>query len=340
MHNKATIKHDMEPVSGQQAPEEASAPGQLAETSVSGQLVKPVEHYIEQARRENTRTAYKQGLAVFIADGFSVPAAPEDVCRFLAQNVFKEDGTPYAINTLRLRLDAVSFAHRRAGHLDPTKHISVVQTLEGIEAEHGRIPRRVRPLMRDDVILLVKHIRERKAKNPPKAARDIALLLTGFSAALRRSELCGLDFGDLEFSPEGVKVTLRQTKTKRKTEGHMVGLPFGQQSGLCPVTVLKEWISTSGTMTGPVFRPITRHGDISPARLTPRGLAGVLKSRCKDAGMESADISGHSLRAGFVTSALKEGQNAQLVQAQGGWASPAMLSTYFRNASLFDLNMW
>lgn len=311
--------------------------------SALAEVIHPVAHYIEQARRANTRQAYRQGLERFASLGYSLPASPGQVCEFLVKSVYRGDGTPHSLSTLRLWLAAINFAHKRAGYASPTGHILVLQTIEGIEQEHGRLPRQVRPLVKADVAAMIQVIRADKSETRASRmanARDQSAILLGFSAALRRSELVGLEFSDLEFQQGGVVITLRVSKTRRKTEGHKVGVPCASAGTMCPVKSLRHWLDLAGISDGKIFRRLHRGGKVGSRGMSTHALAELLKYRAGQAGIPPADVSGHSLRAGFVTSAIDAGQPERLIQQQGGWVSPAMLSVYYRNSRLFDLNMW
>jgi integrase len=57
--------------------------------------------------------------------------------------------------------------------------------------------------------------------------RDRAVLLVGFAGAFRRSEIVGLDVEDVQFTSDGVVITLRRSKTDQTGAGRKVGLPYG-----------------------------------------------------------------------------------------------------------------
>lgn len=161
--------------------------------------------------------------------------------------------------------------------------------------------------------------------------------MLGFAAALRRSELAALDFADIEFVREGLVVHLRRSKTDQLGEGRKIGVPLGRTSA-CPVKAVETWLSASKITSGPVFRAINRGGGFGKTQLTAQSIALILKAYAKGIGLNSANISGHSLRSGLVTSAIQAGVAIHKIQQQTGHRSMQMLSRYIRDAGLFDNN--
>jgi integrase len=170
--------------------------------------------------------------------------------------------------------------------------------------------------------------------NGPKALRDRAIVLLGFTGAFRRSELVSLDRADLEFVAEGVVVTLGHSKTDPVHGGRRLGIR-PRTDGLCPVAALVAWLSASRNPEGPLFTRVDRHGRILPERLSPEAVSLVLKERVAARGYDPDKFSGHSLRAGFVTSAAKAGDASWKIRRQTGHASDAGLAPYIRDGQLF-----
>jgi integrase len=167
-----------------------------------------------------------------------------------------------------------------------------------------------------------------------KNARDRALLLIGFPGGFRRSEIVGLDCGDVERVRQGLIVTLRRSKTDQEGAGRKVGIPFGRTRH-CPVLALDHWLAVSGIEAGPVFRPVDRHGRVASERLSGEAVSLVVKERVAAVGIDPTGFSGHSLRAGFTTSAVQVGVSTLKIRSQTGHASDAMLARYVRDGELF-----
>jgi integrase len=146
--------------------------------------------------------------------------------------------------------------------------------------------------------------------------------------------MVGLNCDDVEHVRQGLVVTLRRSKTDQEGAGRKVGVPFGRTRH-CAALALDGWIAISGIATGPVFRPVDRHGRIAAARLSGEAVSLVVKERVEAAGIDPTGFSGHSLRAGFATSAVQAGVSTLKIRAQTGHASDAMLARYVRDGELF-----
>jgi len=165
--------------------------------------------------------------------------------------------------------------------------------------------------------------------------RDRALLLLGFAGAFRRSELAGLDMDDLVFCPEGLRVTLRRSKTDQEGLGRTVGIPFSIDLAMCPVRAVRAWFAAAQLTTGPLFREVSRYGHVGQARLANRVVGSVVKRAAASVGLDPATLAGHSLRAGYATSAAQAGKPVFAIQQQTGHKSVAMVSRYVRAVDLF-----
>jgi integrase len=175
---------------------------------------------------------------------------------------------------------------------------------------------------------------------PPNTAgrRDRALLVVGFAAALRRSELAELTCDDLQPCAEGIILTIRRSKTDRYGAGQRLGLPTGTNPHTCPQRTLAGWVAHLDPAAGHLFRAIDRHGNISPQPLSGRAIAQIIKKRAARAGYNPDLYSGHSLRAGFATSAAAAGVNETVIARQTRHSSLPVLRTYIREGNLFRLN--
>jgi integrase len=167
--------------------------------------------------------------------------------------------------------------------------------------------------------------------------RDRALLLIGFAGALRRSELVALDVPDIEHVRRGIVLHLRRSKTDQLGQGHSIAIPYGR-TRWCPVDALATWLQASGIRDEAIFRPIDRHGRVHNARLSGEAVSLIVRERAAAAGLDKSGYSGHSLRAGFATSAAQSGVSAWRIKAQTRHASDVMLARYIRQAELFSDN--
>jgi integrase len=204
--------------------------------------------------------------------------------------------------------------------------------MRGIKRTRSCAQHEARPLLKDDLLLVLGAM-----GIGLKAIRDRALLLIGFAGGLRRSELIGLDVGDVEHVRQGVVLHLRHSKTDQEGRGQKIGIPHGR-TRWCPVSAFDAWVAASGITEGAVFRPVDRHGHVSEARLSGEAVALVVRERVAAAGLDPAPYSGHSLRAGLATSAAQAGVPTWRIKAQTRHASEAMLAKYIRGGELFTDN--
>jgi integrase len=303
----------------------------LAELADAGQRA---GDYLAASVAANTVRGYRSDWRHFTAwceaHGLAaLPAAPDTVALYLA--ALADTHKPA---TLTRRTSAIAANHAAAGHASPTASPVVRKTLAGIRRAKGTAPRRARAFSVDDVRRIV-------AEHLPAGAlgaRDRALVLVGFTGALRRSELVGLDVEHLEFVGEGVKVTVPRSKTDQEGEGQTVAIPHGHVAATCPVRALRAWLELAGVTSGPVFRRVDRHGNVGAGRLTTKAVALVVKKYAAALGHDAAAYSGHSLRAGFATSAAAAGVQSRDIMRQTRHKSESMVAVYVREGNLFRAN--
>ena len=282
-----------------------------------------VHEYLLAALANNTKTAYQGDIAHFLQWGGHIPASPECVASYLAMNA-----SHLSVATLSRRMVAIGRAHNLQQLISPTTSELVKATLQGIRRTNGSAQRQVLPILKQDIQAMVTGLRG------IKGLRDKALLLTGFAGAFRRSELVALKVEDLRFVKEGVIIRLRRSKTDQIGQGRDIAIPYLKKR-LCPAKAIKQWLLKSGITSGCLFRRISRYGDVMKSGLTAQSVALIVKVRALAAGLNAAQLSGHSLRAGLVTSAANAGASTWKIRQQTGHKSDAMLQRYIRDSQLF-----
>lgn len=285
--------------------------------------------YARAAKAEATRRAYKSDFALFEAWATErqapvLPAAPETVAAFLAYEA--DRGTKPS--TINRRAAAIRYAHRLAAHTSPTGDERVRAVLRGIRRSRGVAPAKKAPATSDVVIGMAM-----AANGALVDARDRALLLLGFAGAFRRSELVTLDVADLQETREGLLITIRKSKTDQESAGQTVAILRGETA--CPVKALLTWLDRAGITDGPLFRPISRGGRVRDRRLTDKSVADIVKKRAEKIGLDPSTFSGHSLRAGFATSAAARGANLFKIMDVTRHKSVDTLRGYVRNVEAF-----
>jgi integrase len=298
-----------------------------------GGLAAQARDYVQAGVAENTRRAYRAAWADFCGwcqryDRTPLPAAPETVALYLTDLSGRR-----RVATLQQRLNAIGKAHRAAG-FDPPGRDGVVRVVwSGIRRQKGTAQHGKAPLVTADLRRLLACL------GPgPATARDRALLLLGYAGALRRSELVALDVQDVVWAREGLRITVRRSKTDQEGAGETVGIPYGSHLETCPVRALGAWLEAAGIAAGALFRPVDRHGNIGSARLGDRSVALVVQRACARAGLDPAAYAGHSLRAGLATAAAAAGVPERVIMAQTRHRSVTTLRRYIREGSLFREN--
>jgi integrase len=283
-----------------------------------------VEAYVQAGVAPATKRAYRADLNHFEAWGGTIPATDTLVAAYLADHA-----ALLKVSSLARRLAAVSIAHDARDLPNPVRTPLVRATMRGIRREHGAAQHQAKPLLREDLFVVLWATGDRL-----KDLRDRALLLVGFAGGLRRSELAAIDLIDFDRVREGVILTIRRSKTDQDGVGRRIGVPFGRTAH-CPVSALENWLSAAAIVNGPVFRPVDRHGRVSAGRLSGEAVSLILRDRMAAAGFDPTGYSGHSLRAGFATSATRAGVSTFRIRQQTGHASDTMLSRYVRDGELF-----
>jgi integrase len=283
--------------------------------------------YVRESLAANTRKAHRYDLAHFTAWGGAIPASPELVAGYLARHAGE-----LAVATLVRRVASISKAHEARSLPNPCRAEIVRATLRGIKRRWGCAQDQAKALVREDLFLTLDAMGDGL-----RDTRDRAVLLIGFAGGFRRSELVALDCADVETVRQGLIVTIRRSKTDQEGVGRKIGVPHGRTRH-CPVAALERWLEISGIESGAIFRPVDKHGHVASSRLTGDAVSVILKERVAAAGYDPADYSGHSLRAGFATSAAVAGVASWRIRQQTGHSSDAMLGRYIRSSELFADN--
>lgn len=283
----------------------------LASKAASADLAKLADDargFIDDAKARSTRRAYRRAWRAFVTWSGSVglvslPAQPGTVALYLTK--LANDGRK--VPTINTALVAINQAHHLAHHPLPSKAPEVSEAMKGIRNRLKVAPVKkkaaVWPLVRKMADALPTDLR---------GVRDRALLLLGFAGAFRRSELVGLDVGDLELDERGMIVTLRVSKTDQQGKGTIVGIP--SDPGLyCPVAAVHRWLATAGIEQGAVFHSIDRWDHVSSSRMSDRAVARAVKAACKRVELDPEKFAGHSLRSGFITWAARSGKPDQAI---------------------------
>ena len=293
---------------------------------------------LQSSKANNTVRAYKSDFSDFglfcAQNGFkSLPSEPKIVSLYLTHLSVKNA----KMSTLKRRLVSIGVIHKLKGHYLDTKHPTIIENIMGIKRRKGSFQKGKKPILINNLKAIINVIDKQK-KAEIKKFRDRSIILIGFSGGFRRNEIVSLDYDDLDFVSEGLKINLRKSKTDQFGEGLTKALPYFDNSKYCPVVSLKNWIEISRISSGPVFRRFIKGSKLSENRLTDQTVALLIKEYLQLAGIDSKNYSGHSLRSGFATSAAESGAEERSIMAMTGHKSTEMVRRYIKEANLFKNN--
>ncbi len=299
------------------------------------------QRYAAAARASGTETGYARDWADFerwcAACGLvPLPALPETIAVYLADRA-----ATLRPGTLQRRLASIVVRHRREGMAVDTRDPRLREVWRGIRRVHGTASSGRRPLIAPELRVIVSLL-----PNTMSGIRDRAILLLGFSGALRRSELVGLDVGDLTFMADGLVLAIRRSKTDPYGTGAQRAIPRGAHLETCPVAAVTQWMAAAHLAEGPLFHAVDRHLRIRDTRLGDKAVALIVKRavllRARHDGLPDAKaqqraalVAGHSLRAGFATSGAAAGIDEWSLMEQTGHKRRESIRRYIRRGSLF-----
>ena len=287
-----------------------------------------------------TRRAYTSRLKRFFAwcqaEGVSTafPTSPEVLAAYVAS--LADSGAAPA--TVEQTLAAIAAAHRAEGTPSPTETLLVKKTLKGYRREHGTAPRKKDAATIEVVRLL---LAATARDDSPKNIRDAAIISLGFAGAFRRSELSALDIEDLKWTvrdgEEVLILNVRRSKTDQEAQGMQKAIFPGRDEAASPTALLKRWLSLVEPQEGPLFRRVLKSGQVTDERLSAQSMRLVVLQAASTAGL-SLDLSAHSLRIGFVTTAIRQGKTERSIMNQTGHRSVQTLREYFRREDALEDN--
>jgi len=289
------------------------------------------------SKANNTLRAYRSDFRDFVAfcvkHGFeSLPTEPKIVSLYLTHLSKKSK-----MSTLKRRLVSISMLHKLKGHYLDTKHPIIIENLMGIKRLIGNLQKGKKPLLINHLRAIIDEINKQET-DEIKKVRDKSILLIGFGGGFRRGELISIDYEDIEFVEEGLKITVKRSKTDQYGEGMLKGIPYFNNENYCPLMNLKKWLDLSNIKSGPIFRRFSKGSNITNNRLTDQSVVLLIKKYLNLAGIENSNYSGHSLRSGFATVAAESGADERSIMSMTGHKTTQMVRRYIKEANIFKNN--
>ena len=279
---------------------------------------------VRSSKANNTLKAYKSDFRDFkifcVKHGLkSMPSTPENLSIYLTSLSKK-----CKFSTLKRRIASISVVHKLNGHYIDIKHPVITENLLGIKRSIGAYQTSKKPLLINDLKLIINQIN--KETKPSIKLRDRALILVGFSGGFRRSELVSIEYEDIDFVDEGVKILIRRSKTDQTGLGMTKAIPYFENKIYCPVISLKEWITHAKISKGKIFN------------ISDKTVALTIQKYALLAGLDKTKYAGHSLRSGFATSTADIGADERSIMAMTGHKTTQMVRRYIQEANLFKNN--
>ena len=281
---------------------------------------------LKSSKANNTIRAYRSDFKDFGAfcakNGFkSLPSEPKIVSLYLTHLSIRDA----KMSTLRRRLVSIGMIHKLKGHYLDTKHPVIIENIMGISRKKGNYQRGKKPILINQLKEIVNVIDKEKTEEIKKI-RDKTIILIGFAGGFRRTELVSIDYNDLEFVTEGVKIFIKRSKTDQSGEGMTKALPYFGNKKFCPVTFLKKWLDISKIKKGLIFN------------ISDKSVVLLIKKYTSVAGLDSQKYSGHSLRSGFATVSADFGADERSIMNMTGHKTTQMVRRYIKEANLFKNN--
>lgn len=320
------------------------------QTVFNSRLNSRARRFLRSAKAETTLNAYQADTRIFVhwcqLQGLDpLTTTHLDIMNFLADQADGilahwvwldqkrgrgelRNGEPRKPATLVRRLAGIRYAFRQKG-IDPmpTEHTEIKEMMRGIVRLGDTRKRKTGALTLQPLVQVLDAI----DTDTLAGLRDHTLLLLMFSGALRRSEAARIDVEDLDFIGQGVRLRLKPSKHQlHETE---IALIPGQHH--CPIGALRHWLVMSGIQQGPLFRRMTRWGQLTQESLGPQGINLMIKRRTGMA-IDDLYVSGHSLRRGFITSAVTAGKPMNKIIEVTRHKDMRTLQEYFDDANKFS----
>ncbi len=280
---------------------------------------------LKNSKAANTLRAYKADFKDFssfcIKNGFNpIPTEPKILSLYLTHLSSRSK-----YSTLKRRIASISVVHKMKGHYLDIKHPIIMENLHGIKRVKGSNQKAKKPILINDLKLIINAI-DQNIKSERRKTRDKAIILIGFSGGFRRSELVSINYEDLDFVNEGVKIFIKRSKTDQSGEGMVKAIPYFDNKIFCPVLNLKNWLELSGIKIGKIFN------------ISDKNVSLIIKKYISLCGLDESKYGGHSLRSGFATSAAESGAEERNIMAMTGHKTAQMVRRYIQEANLFKNN--
>ena len=307
-------------------------------TSNIRELEKNTLENIKLSKSKNTIRAYKSDFLDFsnFCKQNSLNSLPADykTVSFYITHLFNNKKK---LSSIKRKLVSISLIHKIKGFYIDIKNPAIVENFLGIKRQLGVAQKGKQPLTVENLRKIINSI-DINELSLERKLRDKTILLVGFAGGFRRSELTNLNYDDLDFVDEGVKIKIKKSKTDQFGEGMIKAIPYFNNEEFCPVINLKKMLKICKINTGRIFRRISKSGKVSLNSLTDQNVALILKKYLTIIGLDNINFSGHSLRSGFATASAESGADERSIMNMTGHKSTEMVRRYIKETNLFKNN--
>ena len=298
-----------------------------------------------QAKRAvNTIRAYKCSWRTFeiwcaTRNRQSLPANSSTLRQFILYCISDKKRK---LTTIEGHVAAIRAKHRDAGYPSPFNE-ATRELLRSSARRYKQKPVKKHALKPEHLREIARYLDEVYDFGNPlfgvriRAVRDRAIILIGFNSGWRRSELASLTMDDIAQHPQGIAVRLTAgSKTDQAAQRErIIGIKRLPGSPMCAVQALEEWVRIRGDWPGALFTPIGLDGKIRHHALSGDTVCHLLKRALKRIGIDPKPFGAHSMRAGMITAAARNGAAFPAIQDRSGHASLQVMMGYIRSENLF-----
>lgn len=251
----------------------------------------------------------------------ALPASPSLVIDYLTS--LADAGA--AVATIDWKRAAIVYIHKFNHQPNPCADEDVILVMRGIRHVLGVAPDQKDALTINELIKVLRVI-----PADLRGKRDRALILLGYAGAFRSSELAALTMADIRIT-DALRVMVRKSKTDQSRAGFVKVIPLDLPEAIDPVTALTEYLDEANITKGPLWRRCNRWG-LTKAALTKQSVSLIVKRHSRRAGLDPQRFTGHSLRAGFITTAYDNNARTFEIMELTGQKSDRTVAKYVRYA--------
>lgn len=269
---------------------------------------------------DTTWKSYERWQTLFLEflNAFGLVGIPSVECLLNFIAYLEILGKGYGVNSA---VAAISRLCKDKGWGDIANDVRVKESMKGVSKllADGRLDKDVRQPLPASAI---KNYLSNRNQRPYKAwIRDAAVLVIGFRAMRRASELTNIRRRDLIWRDGMFILRVPKSKTDQSGEGREISLEASGDAVSCPVKVINEFLASDN------WKPedfLFRSTFSKRGKLSVSAISNLVKQVALSAGLQGK-FSSHSLRIGGATAGMMGGLTMEQIRSIGHWESDAIL---------------